>query len=188
MRQRYFFILILFKIIDLASGSASFAAEPGNGSVGLMLGPNFASLTHPGLGLGLKGNYRLLPVMRVGAFYQLFLDGIESSDGAGIATLSASTSMSLFGAEEITTFGANGNFGIGFRMGFARNQVSFTAADASNTVTADDGTTDFFFAPVVTYDHFIGKFSIGGEVSYFLTFKAITPNVFSLLATFKFWF
>lgn len=178
----------MLALVLLFAPVSAFARGAGNHFVGLQLGLAFPQGSTNIFTLGLESFYRIFGDFGAGLFYQRYGIDASFSSGSGTATLSILTTY--YGIEPQYVFtGSLDGFTAGVRLGMTSSARSASADEGNDSlVEIEDQSSQFFFAPKLAYDHPIGRFTVGTDVSYAMGLGANAPKALIIQFAGKFWF
>ncbi len=173
------FLVVFYLFVALSD--IALAAEGNKVSIGLLTGISFPSLSSGAFGYGFKAGYSVFPRLMVGLYYYRYGIGIQTSSGE--ASLIANTTNTIYSTEGMISF--SDGFRAGLKLGLLSISPNVIAKDATTTIEFQNSELYLLVGPAVSYDHPIGHFSIGGELSYLYTLSGSAPKIINLLAVGK---
>ncbi len=186
MRPRIFFApLIAGLFISFSLSQRALADSRGN--IGLLGGVALPSLSSNVFAWGFAGMYRTSPLMAVGPFFFKYGMGLETTSDTGNAIVSSSSLFYGVEADAILKDSLRG-FQIGLKLGIAHLSTEVEAWDSVSSISISNTLNKFFLGPKLGYDYPVGRFTVGGELSYIFGIGPYSPKVFSLLLAPKFVF
>lgn len=187
MLRSGFIVFALALTVMTAWAPRAHAAGGDKGFVGIQGGLAFPSTSSAVFAFGINGMYRKTPRLAFGAFLILYGAGIQTSTDAG--TANSETSSSLWGAEVDYFFPDSlKGFRVGARLGILSESTTVAASNSSSSIDLAEDQSPLFLMPMLSYDHMIGRFSVGGEAGYFLGMGHGAPSGFIFMLAPKFWF
>ena len=186
MRTFLFSLIMIITIFTLPTANARSAA---NGSFGLLLGAILPSGSNAAIATGVTLHYKFWGQRwRAGAFFRRY--GVRLRTQASDTEVSASTTDNAFGGELVYFFDSSlEGFNAGVRTGISAVGITAQVIESgTTTVDIDNKTSSLFFGPRIGYDHPIGRFSIGAELSYTFSLGNSGANSADLLIPFRYWF
>lgn len=123
----------------------------------------------------------------VGAFLNKYGNGLDTESDT--STISTSSSNFWWGFEGDYFFkGSLNNFHGGVRMGFLSVSTEGTATDTTSgaSFSISEASTRFFVGPKLAYDYMMGRWSVGAELSWMISFGG--PKTIYFFPSVKFWF
>lgn len=156
------------------------------GFVGFNGGIAFPSSSSGAFAWGFNVAFQLKPLIAPGVFFTKYGVSVDASTEDQTGTSSAS---SFYYGGELNLFpqGSLKGFIASFRLGLVNFSTSVDAADSSTSIAISNQSTKLFFGPRIAYDVPIGRFSAGGDLSYYIGLGGDAPKSVNLLAAVKFW-
>ncbi len=175
-------------VIFLTIIPESLAKSGGNHFVGLTGGLAFPTASSSIFSWGLNSFIRISGNLGLGAFFQRYGIDAEIASEVGSASLRASTVYYGIEPQYAFTRSLDGFIG-GLRLGMASSSKGAVASDTTGgNVEISDSVSQFFIAPKLCYDYPLGRFSVGLEGSYALSFGTGAPSAALIQLVGKFWF
>lgn len=180
MKKLFIFCIYVF-------GLLSPSAQASVGYASLLGGLAFPSTSSSVFSLGLNANY-LIKSSRfaVGGYYQKFGIGLDAASDDG--TVSINTTTTFYTLDGLYLVPSLNGLNVGLRMGLASISTQASASAQGGNLSINSSSIRFIMAPKVGYDYFMGRFSTGGEFTYFMAVGNAVPRVMSFMGTIKLWF
>jgi hypothetical protein len=155
-------------------------------SLGVILGFAIPTGASAAVVYGAQATYRLLERINLGVFFTRYSVGLRTSGGGGTASIDASTATTSWGGQAL--YQIDTDIAGGLKAGLLKTSPDVNAAGTTGSVSFTDGNTGFFFAPTLAYDHMMGRYSLGADLSYTYSLSSSVPKSLNLCATAKLWF
>lgn len=168
-----------FAYLMMALSLVAIQAHAETVTFGLLLGPAIRSVDGTAMGFEVKGGYRFLQNVSTNLYYWRVSSGSDLSGSN--ATISASDSLSSFGAEALYAFPGT-NWSAGAKLGLVKNSTDGNATSNGTTVALSENQSSFAVAPTLLYEIPVSFLLVGGEAAYFYTLSSSVPKALSLMA------
>ncbi len=186
MRNPAYFMLGIALLSAAAWSIARPALADDRGYIGVISGFALPSPGAQSFTIGVKGAYKIVPIVRTSLYFYTFGSGAET-DASALPYVDAFTRTNLFGGDATFHFFTNARIGATIGLERLSSQVRAQGATGS-AIQFEDSGSGLYLGPVFQYDVPVGRFTLGGEAMYAYALSSSVPKTLLLLATVKFWF